>query len=45
MQREEDNQRIEAMRELKKQTMLCNIIAQRIALQEYLSNSFQEICD
>jgi hypothetical protein len=36
MKREADNEQIERMLELKRQTMQCNIIAQRIALQEHL---------
>ena len=45
MKREEENAKIEAMWRLKKETMICNVIAQRIALQEYLTELQQVIND
>jgi hypothetical protein len=43
MQREEYNKKIEAQLQLRNETMLCNIVAQRISLQEYFTQSFEEI--
>lgn len=37
MQREEYNKKIEAQLQLRNETMLCNIVAQRISLQEYFT--------
>jgi len=37
MQREADNQQIAKMRKLKEETMKCNIISQRMSLQEHLA--------
>lgn len=36
MKREEENKRIDELMKLRRETMMCNIIAQRISLQEYL---------
>jgi len=44
-QREAENQRISELRRLKEETMKCNIIAQRIALQEYLIEREKDITD
>ena len=44
-QREAENQRISELRRLKEETMKCNIIAQRIALQEFLIEREKEITD
>lgn len=45
MQRKEDNEKIKAQLRLKKETMMCNIVAQRIALQEHLAPKLQAISD
>lgn len=43
MQREADNEKIEQLLELKKQTMKCHIISQRINLQELMTEKQEMI--
>lgn len=43
--RDKENQEIAAKRKLKQETMKCNIIAQRIALQEHLMAKDKEILE
>jgi len=43
MQRKEDNDQIAKLLRLKEETMKCNIIAQRVHLQEHLAKNFEEI--
>ena len=43
MQRKEDNNQIAKLLRLKEETMKCNIIAQRIHLQEHLTKHFEDI--
>ena len=38
-----ENERIQFLKEMKQETMRCNIVAQRITLQEYLMEKYDEI--
>ena len=38
-----ENERIQFLKEMKQETMRCNIVAQRITLQEYLMEKYEEI--
>jgi len=40
---EAEKKRIEFLKQMKQETMRCNVIAQRIALQEYLIERFEDI--
>jgi hypothetical protein len=38
-----ENERIQFLKEMKQETMRCNIVAQRITLQEYMMEKYEEI--
>jgi acetyl-CoA carboxylase alpha subunit len=40
---EEEKKRIEFLKQMKQETMRCNVISQRIALQEYLADKQEQI--